>query len=96
MEDKRATKEELAVIHGAFATWCVETLKGVPLVVDGVPVMEDGRIVRVPPSPALMSVIRQYLKDNKIEAGNKKLMGLGDLSDLPTFDDSDTPPTHYN
>lgn len=41
-----------------------------------------------PGNPALMSVIRQFLKDNKIEAQAKKGTPLGDLADLPVFDDA--------
>lgn len=45
-----------------------------------------------PGNPALMSVIRQFLKDNKIEAQAKKGSPLGDLADLPVFDDLDDQP----
>lgn len=48
--------------------------------------MKDA-IQQDPGNPALMSVIRQFLKDNKIEAQPKKGTALGDLSDLPVFDD---------
>jgi hypothetical protein len=65
-------------------------MKGVPLVDrDGVAVLKpDGQPWLIPPAPAHLNVIRQFLKDNRIEAA--VIPGLGDeqgLDDLPTFDD---------
>jgi hypothetical protein len=43
---------------------------------------------KCPPPAAILSVARQFLKDNKIEATGAPGSPLGDLSDLPIFDDS--------
>nr|WEM05542.1 terminase small subunit [Ralstonia phage BOESR1] len=88
----RASEKELGLTHKEFAEWCRLILKGVPLMdKEGNAVLkEDGQPWLVPPSPAHMNVIRQFLKDNAIEAtvipglGNQN---HGDLSDLPTFDE---------
>nr|WP_193399783.1 hypothetical protein [Pseudomonas putida] len=57
------------------------------MTIDGEGVMEDGKLVRSPPAPAYLNVIRQFLKDNKIESLAPKGTTMGDLSDLPVFDD---------
>lgn len=44
---------------------------------------------------AELSVARQLLKDNKIEAQPKKGTPLGDLADLPVFDDMPDEPGDY-
>lgn len=44
---------------------------------------------KVPPNAAILNVARQFLKDNKIEAVPTKGSPLGDLSDLPVFDEDD-------
>ncbi|WP_445672542.1 hypothetical protein [Pseudomonas inefficax] len=87
MSSDRATEKELAVVHNEFATWCLEIMRGVPVTIDGEGVMEDGKLVRSPPAPAYLNVIRQFLKDNKIESLASKGTTMGDLSDLPVFDD---------
>ncbi|HEK0906821.1 TPA: hypothetical protein SMQ04_001568 [Pseudomonas putida] len=57
------------------------------MTIDGESVMGDGKLVRLPPAPAYLNVIRQFLKDNKIESQAPKGSTMGDLSDLPIFDD---------
>lgn len=90
MSNKRASEKELGLTHAEFAEWCRWILKGVPLLdKEGRAVLdEDGKPYLVPPSPAHMNVIRQFLKDNHIEAA---VIPLGDtpkdLSDLPIFDE---------
>lgn len=68
MSSDRATEKELAVVHNEFAVWCLEIMRGVPVTIDGEGVMEEGKLVRSPPAPAYLNVIRQFLKDNKIES----------------------------
>jgi hypothetical protein len=43
--------------------------------------------VKLPPPAAILNVARQFLKDNKIEAVAAQGSPLGDLADLPVFDD---------
>ncbi len=38
---------------------------------------KEGNEVKAPPSPATLSVIRQFLKDNRIEADPDNHQGLG-------------------
>lgn len=92
MTDKAATEKELGAVHNEMAAWCLEIMKGVPLMLGGEPVIEDGKVVRVPPAPAYLNVIRQFLKDNSIEAQAVKGSHLGDLSDLPVFEDDNVLP----
>lgn len=86
----RATEKELGLTHSEFAAWCRMILQGIPLLdKEGRAVLKpDGQPWLVPPSPAHMNVIRQFLKDNGIEAVMKPMSeARSDLSDLPTFDD---------
>lgn len=89
----RASDETLGLTHAEFAEWCRVILKGVPLLnKEGHAVLKpDGQPWLVPPSPAHMNVIRQFLKDNQIEAAVIPFDGEGkDLSDLPSFDEDGT------
>ena len=65
----KATEQELSEIHGAMAGWCKLVLQGTPLLNDdGKAVLkEDGTPWLIPPTPAHLNVIRQFLKDNKID-----------------------------
>jgi hypothetical protein len=91
IEKTQATEQELGLTHKEFAEWCRTILKGVPLLDrDGNAVLKpDGQPWLVPPSPAHMNVIRQFLRDNNIEATTIPLgdASKGDLSDLPVFDE---------
>jgi hypothetical protein len=90
----RASEKELGEVHGGLAQWCIDIMKGVPLLKDGEAVLkENGQPWLIPPSPAHLNVIRQFLKDNRIEA--VVIPGLGDdkdLDDLPVFDDDNVVP----
>lgn len=83
----KATEADLGEIHGSMATWCKLVLQGVPLMdSDGNPVLKpDGQPWLVPPSSAHLSVIRQFLKDNKIDnpATPKEVEDV--VSTLPDF-----------
>ena len=46
----------------------------------------------MPPPAAILNVARQFLKDNKIEAIAAQGSPLGDLSDLPIFEDDNIVP----
>lgn len=90
MTKHRASEKTLGLTHAEFAEWCRTILKGVPLLdKEGRAVLdEDGKPYLVPPSPAHMNVIRQFLKDNQIEAEVIPFEGPNkDLSDLPIFDE---------
>lgn len=90
MTTKRASEEVLGLTHSEFAEWCRLILQGVPLMdKDGHAVLqEDGQPWLVPPSPAHMNVIRQFLKDNQIEAARLPFGDdVGDMSDLPVFEE---------
>ncbi len=86
MENK-ATAEELESIHSHLAKWCTLVLQGVPLMSEGEAVLKpDGQPWLVPPSPAHMNIIRQFLKDNHIDSqvSPKNPLGvLKEASELP-------------
>ena len=91
--NNRASEKELGLTHAEFAQWCRLILQGVPLLdKEGNAVLkEDGQPWLVPPSPAHMNVIRQFLKDNSIEAAVIPMdHSEADMSDLPTFDEDGT------
>lgn len=90
----RATDDELAAVHNGLASWCISIMQGVPLLdKEGAAVLKpDGQPHLVPPSPAHLNVIRQFLKDNVITAEPAKGSVMGDLSDLPVFDDDSVVP----
>lgn len=89
MSVDKATEKELAEVHNGLAQWCMSVMQGTPLLdKDGNAVLKpDGQPWLIPPSPAYLNVIRQFLKDNKIEANAAPGTPMGDLSDLPVFDD---------
>lgn len=92
----KATEEDLGKVHGKFAEWCMLIMQGTPLLdKDGNAVLQpDGQPWLVPPSAAYLNVIRQALKDNRIEAPASK--SLNDAShsmdDLPMFEDGNVLP----
>lgn len=84
----KATEKELSEIHGAIAGWCKLVLQGVPLMdKEGTAVLKpDGQPWLVPPSSAHMNVIRQFLKDNKMDSP-KAADEIADIVDsLPSFE----------
>jgi hypothetical protein len=55
-----------------FERMLVEGLKGVPLMIEGVPAKrEDGSVITVPPGAQFLAVVRAYLKD-QFDQGKKK------------------------
>lgn len=65
-------------LHGTLANVLKEALQGT---VDP----ETG--IKLPPQAAILSVARQFLKDNGIDAVAKKGSPLSELANLPVFDD---------
>lgn len=83
---KAATKETMQELHALLAKEFVSILT------DGVKtVTEEGEVVFISPTPAQLNVIRQFLKDNDIQAAmtNKDMKKI--VESLP-FDESDLPP----
>ncbi len=89
----KATEDDLSKVHGALADWCMTIMQGTPLLdKDGQAVLKpDGQPWLVPPSAAYLNVIRQLLKDNRIEAPASKPLGEAarGMDDLPVFDDDE-------
>lgn len=85
----KATEEELSQVHAGLSQWCLEIMKGVPLTdKDGNAVLkEDGQPWLSPPSPAHLNVIRQFLKDNKIETNAGTGTPLDQIGGLPEFNE---------
>lgn len=94
----KADEKELAGLHGQLAKVLKEAItEGTPVVVDGIPLMDkDGNLVKLPATPAILNVARQFLKDNKIEAISVQGTALHDLSDLPVFEDENVIPMRAN
>lgn len=83
----KADEKELGSLHGALAKVLKDAITAEYLDPD------TGK--QAPPPAAILSVARQFLKDNKIESTGVPGSPLGDLSDLPIFDnDSAAGHTH--
>ena len=83
----KATEEELSEIHNSMAVWCKLVLQGIPLLNDeGRAVLKgDGQPWLVPPSPAHLNIVRQFLKDNKIDSPDTESKVVDVTSALPDF-----------
>lgn len=78
-----ATKDKMELIHGYMADIFVKVLTSGETAVD----KETGEVVHLTPSAAHLSTIRQFLKDNGIEAAagtNKKIQSLVDALPFPS------------
>lgn len=73
MATKRASEAALSELHAELAQVLTKAVQFKD---------ENGQ-----PQAALLNVARQFLKDNKIEAEAPKGSPLGDLAELPVFDD---------
>lgn len=83
---KAATKESMEELHSLLAAEFIKILR------DGVKVKnEEGDIEVLTPSSAQLNVIRQFLKDNDIQAALTNPAMQGIVDSLP-FDESDLPP----
>lgn len=71
---KRATEDTLSGLHAELATVLTKAVQ-----------FKDPDTGM--PVAALLNVARQFLKDNKIESTAPAGSPLGDLADLPVFDD---------
>lgn len=85
---KRASDDDLSLIHERMAKWCLLVLEGTPLLNEaGKAILKpDGQPWLIPPTAAQMNTIRQFLKDNNIDAVATPANPLGllkEASDLP-------------
>lgn len=87
----KADDKELGSLHGALAQTLAAAIHEGELILDkeGQPIIIDGKPLRKPASASLLSVARQFLKDNRIESGlgNKDTSALqqamDDMASLP-------------
>jgi hypothetical protein len=83
---KAATKEAMQALHALLAEEFTKVLR------EGVTTRdEEGNLVRLTPTPAQLNVIRQFLKDNDIQAAMTSKHMKGIVENLP-FSDDDLPP----
>jgi hypothetical protein len=75
----KADQKELGSLHGALAKVLKDAIQAT--------YKDPETGAAMPPPAAILSVARQFLKDNKIEAIAAPGSPLGDLSDLPVFDE---------
>lgn len=75
---KKADATAMDSLHGGLANVLADLLKGS---VDP----ETGLVV--PPTAAILSVARQFLKDNGVDAVVKQGSALDTLANLPVFED---------
>lgn len=74
----KASEKALVGLHGRLAEVLKEALSDK---------FDQETGEKLPPNAAILNVARQFLKDNKIEAMPAKGSPLGNLSDLPVFED---------
>ena len=74
----KADEEAMGSLHGELANVLATLLKGS---------IDPETGMKVPPGAAVLSVARQFLKDNGIDAVRKQGSPLDTLSNLPVFDD---------
>lgn len=75
----KASVKALGELHGKLAEVLKDALSKEYITAEG---------MKVPPPAQILNVARQFLKDNSIDAVPVKGTPLGDLADLPVFDDS--------
>lgn len=87
-ESGRCSEEQLQELHGQLA----RTLRNI--VIGGEVVKNlDGQPVTLTPSPAALGVVRQFLKDNNVQANPATNPDIKDLTDsLPFRDNNDSRP----
>ena len=81
----KADEQAMDSLHGQLAKVLTEHLQGT---IDP----ETGN--KIPAPAAILSVARQFLKDNGIDAVAKKGSPLGDLANLPEFEDENVIPLY--
>ena len=87
----KATDKELGALHGGLAGVLANAISEGELVLDkeGQPIIIDNKPLRKPASASLLSVARQFLKDNHVESalGNKDVsaldQALNDMQNMP-------------
>lgn len=75
---KKADEVIMDSLHGSLATVLKEALQGT---------IDPETGAKIPAPAAILSVARQFLKDNGIDAVAKKGSALSELANLPEFDD---------
>ena len=90
MGQQKATEDKLNELHGALAQELTDRIKNGEKKIELVDC--DGEVVehevKFPVAANTLSVARQFLKDNHIEAGSDS-KPLGDLVDSLPFDDNE-------
>lgn len=81
-----ASTETMAALHEALAKDLADRLRNGEQVVT-----KDGEVVTVKPPAATLNVVRQFLKDNGIEAIATRGSPMQDLIDSIPMDDEDQP-----
>lgn len=88
----KASDKELGELHGSLALTLAEAIKNGEYMTNkegDLVIGPDGQPLKKPPSASILSVARQYLKDNHIEStgGNKDMSALDaaveDLKAMP-------------
>jgi hypothetical protein len=85
---EEASLSDLQELHGTLARQLLKMVTAGQVVIN-----EDGLPVVISPTPAVMNVVRQFLKDNNIQAKLDNNEDLQELKDVLPFNDS---PTHAN
>ncbi len=83
-----AGMEDMQELHGVLSRQLLKMVTGGQVVMD-----DQGLPVVISPTPAVLNVVRQFLKDNNIQCQMSNNDDLADLNSALPFNDS---PTHAN
>lgn len=85
MTINKADEQAMDSLHGQLAKVLTEHLQGT---------IDPETGAKIPAPAAILSVARQFLKDNGIDAVAKKGSPLGELAGLPEFEDENVIPIY--
>ncbi len=85
---RKAGEEFMADIHAELAQELSRQMREGTEIVD-----KKGRVTKVAPTPALLNVIRQFLRDNGVQSKPEMNTDVGELlNNLPEFETTDVRP----
>ena len=82
-----ASENDMRELHGELSAQLRKMLVGGQVVMS-----EDGLPVVLSPTPAVLNVVRQFLKDNNVHAKPTNTNDLGELVDSLPFEETEARP----
>jgi len=82
-----ASENDMRELHGELSHQLLKMVKGGQVVMD-----EKGLPVVISPTPAVLNVVRQFLKDNNVHARPASTNDLGELVEHLPFEEEEARP----